>query len=636
MGNFPTLFEDSDYSGLRTSPSGDLPWKNGTVLNVGAGFTVDTPAGIGGDPLTDASDRMKLVLWGPSTSLGFSALSLRCTDDGTDINTNGGLLVSHATNYSATPGYAHWFQVYAATGMEGTILGCNTSGRYLRFEVGPTWPASEIGRARHVGDNTADWVFGWSTNRTITASQSGTTVTATVGTFTSADVGRWICWGTSSSGTVADSFRITAYTDATHVTVDTSRPGGIASQQARICTPLDEFKSTGSLYVSNAVGIGGPPTESANRFPLTMYGPASSIGYCAALLTCSSTVADGLGIYSYSPLYTTTVGVQGWAEIVALPGMRGLSVGSLVDDTDLRFVLGTSFPTHEMGRVKYRGTNKADWFFNWTVVRTHTASQSGTTVTATVGSFASTDVGKYVCWSGAYNAQVYKITAYISATQVTVDTNVAGGIVPQSMRVCEPKAMVDENGNFSAKNIGTPGIHFPLARVNTYNVYRTPPTLNVSTLALTANFLYKVPIFINTETTITEIAISVSTAAASSHIRLGLRRFVPSTGEFTTLVSDCGVIDSSTTGLKSITGLSLTLSPGLYFAECVSEGSPTVAASSTAGNVMSFGANYTSNSTAYPIGHVKRSFTYAALPTDETGVANDTATINTMPMIGVR
>lgn len=201
------------------------------------------------------------------------------------------------------------------------------------------------------------------------------------------------------------------------------------------------------------------------------------------------------------------------------------------------------------------------------------------------------------------------------------------------------RSLIDDANAAAARTtlgVGRPGVHFPIARVDGFSVYMTPAFTNTDTRTLTANTLYRVPLYVPVAKTISEIAISVSTAAAGASIRLGIRNYNDATGEFTTLVSDCGTVDASTTGLKSITGLSITLNPGLYFLECVSNGSPNVASSATASNVISLGANYLSASAVYPIGWVSRAFTYAALPADETGVSSGTGTINIMPIIGVR
>lgn len=473
------LFGLANLSGLATTAQPDgkanLDANSGAIL-VGvntlddryaliadAGFDggqVDNPVGIGGPAYSDPGlDRIKLTLWGPSGSLGHAAINLRCVNDGSDVNAYGALMVSHDEAYNGTPGYARWTQFYAGTGANGTILGCNTDGGYIRIELGPTWPESEVCRIRDVGTNKADWIIGWALDRTITASQSGTTVTATVGTFTAADEGKWLCWGTNTSGTNADTFKITTYISATQVTVDTSRPGGITSQQARICTPLLLMDSAGGLVTSGAVGIGGPKYENAGRWPLICYGTTGSTGYGASFVTTDQTTSGGLpnlgtlfGTYVYSTTYIQSNGVQSWAEQVAVQGLRGLSTGSLAVDNDWRVVLGPDWPGNEVIRAHYRGTNQADVSFNPVLVRNHTASQTATTVTATVGSFVSTDVGNYVCWPVL--GEMYRITGYSSATVVTVDRSPPGGsIASTAMKVYRAPALIAADGSLTALSI---------------------------------------------------------------------------------------------------------------------------------------------------------------------------------------
>lgn len=200
------------------------------------------------------------------------------------------------------------------------------------------------------------------------------------------------------------------------------------------------------------------------------------------------------------------------------------------------------------------------------------------------------------------------------------------------------RSLIDDANAAAARStlgVGRPGVQFPIARVDSFVVYMTPAFTNIATRTLTANTLYKMPLYVPVAKTISEIAISVATAAAGASIRLGIRNYDDATGEFTTLVADCGTVDASTTGLKRITGLSITLNPGLYFLECVSNGGPDVASGATAANILSLGANYLSASAVYPIGWVSRAFTYGALPANETGISSGTGTINTMPIIGV-
>lgn len=85
----------------------------------------------------------------------------------------------------------------------------------LARSTNATYPA-EITSACRVGDGTtADKVA----SGAITFTQSGTTITASGGFFTSGMVGWIFKWGTGSGG---NEVYITAFTDSTHVTVDTS------------------------------------------------------------------------------------------------------------------------------------------------------------------------------------------------------------------------------------------------------------------------------------------------------------------------------------------------------------------------------------------------------------------------------
>lgn len=404
------------------------------------------PAAVGGLPLVDAYNRVVTTLWGPSTTdYGFSALAIRCDDDGTDENANGGLIVAHSTGYTATAGYGHVFQVYAAGGMEGLILGSNTANSYIRFEVGPLWPDSEVGRIRGVSANAADWIFNWNELRTVTASQSGTTITATSGTFTSADVGRWACWNEYQSGkTESNAYRITAYTDSTHVTVDTSKT--IPSQSCRISIPRVHIGTLGNITANG-------PSLNSDRFVYTGYGTTGTTGFAATVLSTKQDFSKYCGMYIYDTLYTSDAGLHGCTQIASFTS-DGLVITSAEDTGDIRIEIGYPYPASAIGLLKKRSDNGADWFFNWNMVRTHTASQSGTTVTATVGTFVASDKGRYIMWAGvagsAADFKVYRITAYTSATQVTVDTNVAAGITSQSMRVCSPKAIIDSSGAFKS------------------------------------------------------------------------------------------------------------------------------------------------------------------------------------------
>lgn len=232
--------------------------------------TCNFALGVGiGSTTLDTSGDARLKLWLHDTSsatTGFAFMRLTCVDDSTNINLDGALNVKHNKAYNGTSGYAHSYQVYAGAGMAGLILGCNNfvgattpynplitdvPNGYVRFELGPLWPLSEKGRFNNQGD----FIVGWTSEGDYTGSQSTTTVTKTAGTdFTSADVGKFFMWGNYPSGGLhAFADRITAFTDTTHVTVETTRT--ISSQNGRLVRPKFIVTADGN------VGIGKYPSE---------------------------------------------------------------------------------------------------------------------------------------------------------------------------------------------------------------------------------------------------------------------------------------------------------------------------------------------------------------------------------------
>ena len=166
-------------------------------------------------------------------------------------------------------------------------------------------------------------------------------------------------------------------------------------------------------------------------------------------------------------------------------------------------------------------------------------------------------------------------------------------------------------------------------------VYELPPNTGAaSTLALTANRLYKTPIFICRKKTITDVALVVSTLAAGSNIRLGLRRLNPVDGEATTLVSDFGTVSGNTTGTKTITSLSVDVDAGWYYIEVVSDGIPTIRCITATTQIGNLGSIPTTTWTN--VNGLYRAFTYATLPADETGVAQTLNSGATVPTFGFR
>lgn len=191
----------------------------------------------------------------------FRAFCLKPTGANTDLNVQGGVMVSHSATYSGTSGYADTTQFYSLAGSKGTIIGNNNfvgattpyaptlsdvPNGWIRFELGPLWPKSEKMRI-----NPAEVLIGMTLVRDIDATpgatQSGTTVTAAEGSFTGADVGRYIAWSDyTNGGTEAAVDRITAVTNGTTVTVETSRTIATA-QAARVVSFTIKLNQDGTI-----------------------------------------------------------------------------------------------------------------------------------------------------------------------------------------------------------------------------------------------------------------------------------------------------------------------------------------------------------------------------------------------------
>jgi hypothetical protein len=140
------------------------------------------------------------------------------------------------------------------------------------------------------------------------------------------------------------------------------------------------------------------------------------------------------------------------------------------------------------------------------------------------------------------------------------------------------------------------------------------------TLALTINRLYAVPFFAVKSLNISRIAIHVTTLGSSSSARLGIYQDNGSIYP-NNLISDCGVVSMTSTGIKEITGLNIAFSANtLYWLVLVCNVAATISAlaivylnallgyPTTALNTVGFSSYYVA-------------FTYAALPATYPGSA---------------
>lgn len=103
--------------------------------------------------------------------------------------------------------------------------------------------------------------------------------------------------------------------------------------------------------------------------------------------------------------------------------------------------------------------------------------------------------------------------------------------------------------------------------------YYFPGPTSTATATLAANTLYCAP-FVNLQKqTFTKLGVEIATAAGTNG-RLGVYNWA--SGLPTTLLLDAGAVSDATTGYKEITGLVLTLNPGLYGLAFLPDGAVTV------------------------------------------------------------
>lgn len=196
-------------------------------------------------------------------SAGMVIWTQKVGGDSADINVDGSVLVKHGKDYIGTPGYADTAQFYTLGGSNGTIIGNNdysgyesalpwappdpsTGSGFVRFELGPRWPLSEVGRFNNGGDFLAG---GWQTTHVgsgHTYTQADDIVTKVSGAtaFALAHQGAYMLWGAAGFGGNAD--RIVEYLTPTTVRVETVRTISTAAS-ATVVSPGVAVRKDGTI-----------------------------------------------------------------------------------------------------------------------------------------------------------------------------------------------------------------------------------------------------------------------------------------------------------------------------------------------------------------------------------------------------
>ena len=202
---------------------------------------------------------------------------------------------------------------------------------------------------------------------------------------------------------------------------------------------------------------------------------------------------------------------------------------------------------------------------------------------------------------------------------------------------------VDAQGRLTAASSGSAGSTAKGFRAVSGHYYHAQG-LNAfaSAVPISANTLYCVPFRFRSTETWTKIHAYVNAAASGGNLRFGI--WCPddsgdglSTSAFT-LISDCGTVSMATTGLKEITGLSVSIDANkIYLLSLLSDQAWTAlgASVSIAGaqgvEWLTFGQ--TSSFNFYLANQFTKSLTYGALPSTITGASLTAANI---PAIGLR
>lgn len=144
------------------------------------------------------------------------------------------------------------------------------------------------------------------------------------------------------------------------------------------------------------------------------------------------------------------------------------------------------------------------------------------------------------------------------------------------------------------------------------SIYYSPLAIGaISPLAVSANVLGAYPLFITRNVTITKLGFQVTTLA-SGNARVGL--YNDANSQPGTLVVESGALSVSTTGVKEATIASTDLVPGLYWISFVANVAPSINMHAATNAVPVIGRDASRNI----ITGLTRSFTYAAMPSDET------------------
>jgi parallel beta-helix repeat protein len=160
------------------------------------------------------------------------------------------------------------------------------------------------------------------------------------------------------------------------------------------------------------------------------------------------------------------------------------------------------------------------------------------------------------------------------------------------------------------------------------NTYLSGRASAISTLTVSVNKLYMLPVWVTEVRQFNLMTLGFVSTGSVGFVHLGLYGSDRTTGHPTTLILDCHELVTTTTGTK-ITNCVVTLNPGMYHLACEFSSTPTVHA------ILSDELGVLMNNGVSDVGGLSRTFSYGALPTDESAQTYNVET-TFMPAVGIR
>lgn len=154
---------------------------------------------------------------------------------------------------------------------------------------------------------------------------------------------------------------------------------------------------------------------------------------------------------------------------------------------------------------------------------------------------------------------------------------------------------------------------------------------SLSTMALSANTLYYMPVFYSAEKDVTTLFIDITTAVAASNVRVGLYS-IDKDGLPDVLLADSGSMSGASVTMVSATISAVQLVPGWYYGAVLTDSAISIRSTSVYGESFSGWSNSTAR---YKNTYGTVTQTYGALPSQATVINTwqNTGSTNNIPLI---